>query len=383
MLRYKTLFFLCFGLFSFPVESELAQPDPVNLPNLRAAMSGNWFNPDQSGHGVQIEILDNARAVIAWYTYDGAGEPLWLFGVGTVRVDGIEAELSVFRGGRPPLDWAQAEPGSEPWGSVQLSFSGCDQGLLAWDSTDPDFGSGELEIQRLTRLQGQRCFAEELYSLQLSYSFERRMQGFEAVFADLPENWDQPTYQLDYRREELPAPLEGYQGLRLTGHNSSDDLAMLVKAPVRGLRPDSVYWVELDADIGTNVPTGCAGVGGSPGESVYVKLGAAGFEPLAATDPDDGWLRLNIDFGNQSEEGADARVAGNLSNSQDCAHGPQGAWELKSLTTRGQTLLATTDAAGTLWVFAGTDSAFEGLTRYYITALRVRLEPYEPESASE
>jgi hypothetical protein len=298
MLRYKTLFFLCFGLFSFPVESELAQPDPVNLPNLRAAMSGNWFNPDQSGHGVQIEILDNARAVIAWYTYDGAGEPLWLFGVGTVRVDGIEAELSVFRGGRPPLDWAQAEPGSEPWGSVQLSFSGCDQGLLAWDSTDPEFGSGELEIQRLTRLQGQRCFAEELYSLQLSYSFERRMQGFEAVFADLPENWDQPTYQLDYRREELPAPLEGYQGLRLTGHNSSDDLAMLVKAPVRGLRPDSVYWVELDADIGTNVPTGCAGVGGSPGESVYVKLGAAGFEPLAATDPDDGWLRLNIDFGN-------------------------------------------------------------------------------------
>lgn len=45
-------------------------------------------------------------------------------------------------------------------------------------------------------------------------------------------------------------------------------------------------------------------------------------------------------------------------------------------------MFATTDAEGALWVFAGTDSAFEGLTQYYITTLRARLEPYEPESGS-
>ena len=34
---------------------------------------------------------------------------------------------------------------------------------------------------------------------------------------------------------------------------------------------------------------------------------------------------------------------------------------------------------GTLWLIAGTDSAFEGLTQYYIVSLTARLEPYEPE----
>lgn len=378
----KSLYFL-FILISSLISTELiAQHIPANTPSVRAWMSGNWYNPDQSGHGVQIEVLDNGRAVIAWYAYDGSGAPLWLFGVGTVGPTTIVAELQAFTGGRPPPDWAQAGVIAEPWGGVEIAFDGCDAAVLNWQSDDPDFGSGELAIQRLTNLQGQRCFAEELYSLQLTYSFERRMQGFEAVFADLPADWDQPTYQIDYRREELPPPLNGYHGLRLTSHNSSDDLAMLVKAPVRGLEPNAIYRVELDADIGSNVPTGCAGIGGSPGESVYVKLGASGAEPVAEVDPQDDWLRLNIDYGNQSQPGADARVAGNLANSQDCAGGPDGEWELKALSTRGQPILATADAEGTLWVFAGTDSAFEGLTQYYIVSLRVRLEPYESEAAS-
>ena len=381
---FSNILKVCVLVFSFfGLNSAWAQPIPSNTPSVRGWMSGNWYNVEQSGHGLQIEVLNNGRAVVAWYTYDSDGTPLWLFGVGSTGPTTIDAPLSRFEGGRPPPGWPQAEVAAEPWGEVSITFSGCEAGVLGWESDDPDFGTGEIAIQRLTSIGGQRCFAEELYSLQLVFSFDRRMQGFEAVFADIPEDWDQPTYQLDYRHEELPAPLNGYRGLRLTSHNSSDDLAMLVKAPVRGLLPEEIYRVELEAEIGTNVPTGCAGIGGSPGESVYVKLGAAGTEPVAEPDPVDDWLRLNVDFGNQSEEGADARVVGNLSNSQDCDEGPDGAWELKSLTTEGQPHLATTDAEGTLWVFAGTDSAFEGLTQYYITTLRVRLEPYEPETGSD
>ncbi len=179
----------------------------------------------------------------------------------------------------------------------------------------------------------------------------------------------------------MPPPLNDFHGLRLTGHNSSDDLAMLVKGPIHGLMPGAFYRVELDVDIATNAPRGCIGAGGAPGESVYLKLGAAGEEPVATVDPLDDWLRLNIDYGQQAEEGADARVVGNLANSQDCAAGPQGEWELKTLTTQGQLILATAGDDGVLWVFAGSDSAFEGLTQYYVLALRVRLEPYEPEAS--
>lgn len=357
-----------------------AQPLPSNIPSIRADMSGNWFNPEQSGHGIQLEVLDNGRVVLAWYTFDRNGNPLWLFGVGQPNLLTVEVDLLQFTGGRPPAFWDEAEVTSEPWGSLVMEFDTCDAGTLSWTSEDPDFPSGEMPIERLTKLQGLRCLAEEQFSQQLIFSFERRMQGFTSVFADLPANWDQPTYQLDFRREPVPPPINDFHGLRLTGHNSSDDLIMLAKAPVHGLLPGAIYRVEMDVDIATNVPYGCSGVGGSPGESVYVKLGAAGIEPIASVDPVDNWLRLNIDIGDQSEDGAHARVAGNVANSQPCEGSGVADWELKTLTTQGQTMLITTSNQGVLWVFAGTDSAFEGLSQYYILALRVRLEPFEPET---
>jgi hypothetical protein len=379
MIRHILLLSIIFISMALAAPQAAAQHLPINPPSIRGDLSGSWYNPDQSGHGLMVEILDNQRVVVAWYTYDASGAPLWLFGQGTVRGSELNAELGAYSGGRPPADWAQGELQPEPWGTLTMSVQGCNIALLTWDSNDPDFASGELELQRLSSIHGQRCNAEELYSLQLHYSFERRMQGFKSVFADLPEDWQGADYELDYRRELLPVPLSDFDGLRLTGHNRSDDLAMLVTAPVRGLMPDTLYRVEVEAEFATNVPYGCAGVGGSPGDGVYVKLGASGDEPVAIVDPVDGWQRLNIDFGIQSQAGANARVAGTLANSQDCANGVDVDYELKTLTTEGQPLLVSASDDGTLWLIAGTDSAFEGFTQYYIVSLTARLEPYEPE----
>lgn len=353
-----------------------AQHIPTNLHGIRADFSGNWFNPDQSGHGLQLEVLDDGRAVIAWYTFDRDGNPLWLFGTGYLQDLQIDAELTELTGGRPPALWNEADLSAIPWGQIELELDTCNTAILRWDSVHPDFGSGELLLKRLTRLQGMRCNSDEFFSRQFRYSFERGTEGFSAVFADLPANYDQATYQLDFRREPVPPPLQGFTGIRLSGQNSSDDLAMLIKTPVQGLLPDKLYRVELDAELITDTPHSCSGVGGAPGESVYVKLGAASTEPLAVIDPTDQWLRLNIDFGNQSTGGADARVAGNLANRQSCENGLPADWELKKVTTEGQTIIRQSDSNGTLWVFAGTDSAFEGFTRYYIVSLTVRLEAY-------
>jgi hypothetical protein len=361
------------------VTSATAQHMPMNPPGIRADISGSWFNPAQPGHGLMIEILDRQRAVVAWYTYDAAGEPLWLFGTGAIGGQEIVVELSAFSGGRPPDNWATGDPQGEPWGTARLQFHGCMSATLAWESVHPAFGTGELDLERLTWLQGERCNAEELYSLQVHHSFERRTQGFRAVFADLPENWEGADYELDFRRQLLPPPLSDYAGLRLTGHNRSDDLAMLVTAPIAGLQPGSLYRVEIEAEIASNVPRGCAGIGGSPGDGVYIKLGAAGEEPVADVDPVDGWLRLNIDYGVQSNPGVNARIAGTLANSQDCDNGPEGEWEIKRMTTQGQPLIISAGGDGVLWVFAGSDSAFEGFTQYYILSVTTRLEPYGAE----
>ena len=66
--------------------------------------SGNWFDPANSGHGLQIEILDNSQALIVWYVYDETGQPMWLFGQGLIQGDTIRADLDRREGALfPPL----------------------------------------------------------------------------------------------------------------------------------------------------------------------------------------------------------------------------------------------------------------------------------------
>ena len=137
-----------------------------------------------------------------------------------------------------------------------------------------------------------------------------------------------------------------------------------------------VYRLELEAEIASNTPSNCGGAGGSPGEAVWIKLGASTHEPLAITQGEGASAvkRLNIDYGVQSQSGTDARVVGTLGNGYDCSDDTV-PWTLRSLSTQGDIFNATTDEDGVLWLTAGTDSGFAGRTDVYLTALRVRLEP--------
>lgn len=58
------------------------------------AHSGSWYNAEQSGHGFSIEfgqLGDGTRlGVVYWYTYDNAGEPIFMLGNGVVDGDRLE-----------------------------------------------------------------------------------------------------------------------------------------------------------------------------------------------------------------------------------------------------------------------------------------------------
>ena len=345
---------------------------------IRGDFSGTWFDPAQPGHGLTIEINDGARATVAWFTFDGDGAPMWLFGVG--RVDGAVLHVPVSRvegGAFPPLFDPDAVDVA-PWGELTLRFSGCNAGELEWVSGIAGFEPGSMPLQRSTSVQGTRCNVEEEFAEQRIFSFERGPAGFEAVFADYPPG-QEAFYELDFAHETLPAPLDARGGLRLSGNNHSDDLAMLVKAPVRGLYPNILYRIEVEAEVASNVPSGCMGTGGSPGESVWIKLGASTQEPLAITDNSDGSpiKRLNIDYGQQSQSGDDARVVGTMGNGDSCDDFSFPTWKLRTLSTQGEPFFARADADGVLWLVAGTDSGFESRTDVYLTALRLRMDVYE------
>src|SRR5688572_25603568 len=189
-----------------------------------------------------------------------------------------------------------------------------------------------MQLVRLTSVEGTRCNEAEEFEETRTYSLERGNQDFEVLFADRPPG-EEAFYELDYVYEALPAPLAGYRGMRLSGNNHSDDLAMLVKREIGGLKPDSLYKLEIDAKIASNVPAGCAGVGGSPGEGVYLKLGASTNEPLVTTASDT-FLRLNIDYGNQSQSGESVKVVDTLANSYSCEESTSSPWEPRTISTR-------------------------------------------------
>lgn len=54
--------------------------------------------------------------------------------------------------------------------------------------------------------------------------------------------------------------------------------------PVSDLRPNSLCAVTVCLRAAIDTPPGCIGVGGAPGESVWIKGGVTAVEPLAARD---------------------------------------------------------------------------------------------------
>jgi hypothetical protein len=204
---------------------------------------------------------------------------------------------------------------------------------------------------------------------RLDFRFCADSGGWVGGFADLPAaERDSDLYGLSFRRAKVPHAR--VHGLRLAGDNRSDDLFMYVKRQITGLAPHAVYRIQLRFTLYTNAGEGCAGIGGAPGESVYVKAGGVAVEP-DAIENEDGGLAMNLDKGDQSRGGADAIVIGDLAAAgANCAGS---VFVPKRFTTGRGALAAETDRDGNLWVLIDTDSGFEGRTTYFITHIRLTL----------
>lgn len=207
--------------------------------------------------------------------------------------------------------------------------------------------------------------------VSLAFDFEDGAQGWTAGFADYPAG-QEAAHGLASGLAPLPAPLdEDRTAYHIEGINRSDDLFMYLTREVEGLLANTRYRVSYGVRFATDAPRGCVGVGGAPGESVFVKTGAAPMEPVASAD-DGGHARLNVDHGHQAQEGAHARTIGDVAGTNaDCAN-PR--YELKTLSTT-QPLEVVSSADGTLWLIVGTDSGFESRTSLYYTDVEVTLTP--------
>ncbi len=204
----------------------------------------------------------------------------------------------------------------------------------------------------------------------IDFDFDEGPLGFVAGFADYPPTHEE-IYELTSGHRALPAPLESQSGLYISGVNRSDDLFMFFKGPIDGLAPGASYGVEVSVEIATSTPAGCFGVGGAPGESVWIKAGVTAEEPVATMD--DSYLRMNIDIGSQSNSGTQAVVLGNVANSRQCEQARE--WELKGLESESTLAGISVPADGRVWLLIGVDSGFESRTEVYFTRAVVTLVP--------
>jgi len=133
---------------------------------IQGGHSGAWYNVAQPGHGLFVEVLDDETSptgkeiFLAWFAFFN-GRQVWLVGQGDVtRVgDGQMAEIDVdlFEGNDFPPDYDPDRTTARYWGELTLSFTGCELALLEWSSVIQGYGSGELDLRRLTSISGSRC----------------------------------------------------------------------------------------------------------------------------------------------------------------------------------------------------------------------------------
>lgn len=206
---------------------------------------------------------------------------------------------------------------------------------------------------------------------QLIFTFQNGLENWEGGFADYPFG-EEDFYNLQVNHAQLPEPLDSQSGsLNIRGDNRSDDLFMFIKRKVTGLEANATYALQMNIEIASNAPANSIGAGGSPGSSVYLKAGATTAEPLPLLKNEagyeNGFYRMNIDIGNQSQEGSDMKVIGNIGHDgEDFVYQIIERFLENNFTVQ-------TNSNGELWIIIGTDSGFEGTTSLYYNRIEVTL----------
>jgi hypothetical protein len=142
-------------------EADLAALGSGRTPDLAGAdivarhllFSGAWFDPSRNGEGVIVQVLPDGSASVYWFGYRRLvpGDQSWLVGVGQFDGDVLRV-VPVHRpiGGGFGAFYTPGNVQLVEWGELLLTFQADGTLRLRWTSTIPEYGSGTLNLRRLT-----------------------------------------------------------------------------------------------------------------------------------------------------------------------------------------------------------------------------------------
>ncbi len=126
----------------------------ISAIDIIPSITGSWFDQDNPGQGFNVEVLDDNRIIIYWYSYD-QGNPLWLLGIGTYAGDTSTVTFTQFQGSDFGVNHDADLVTSQPFGDATFTFDTCNSGSMTYNS--PTFGSGSINLNRLTNIAGLPC----------------------------------------------------------------------------------------------------------------------------------------------------------------------------------------------------------------------------------
>jgi plastocyanin len=153
------------GMHGTVIVNDVA-PSPPPGQNINGGISGNWDDPtpNQGGHGFQFEILPNNGMVAIWFVFNPAGTAQnWIYLQGGYDPNSNTTALPAFleQGGAFPPHFDASKVNAVPWGSVQFTFTDCNNGTAQWKSNAASLAAGygdvTFPIQRLTKIDGTTC----------------------------------------------------------------------------------------------------------------------------------------------------------------------------------------------------------------------------------
>ncbi|KFE68112.1 hypothetical protein [Hyalangium minutum] len=208
----------------------------------------------------------------------------------------------------------------------------------------------------------------------LTFAFDPDQSNWTGGYSDFAAGQDPQNIHFILRRDTTPVGTDRQSGaMFVSSTNVSDDLFTFITQQVSRLKPNTPYALTFEVELASNAPRRCPSVNGSPGEDVFLKVGASLVQPAAVTDTNTQQVRLNVDKGNQSVGGENAQTLGDIAtDSEQCFNTP---YRIITRDNVGNPLRITTDANGRLWLFVGTDSEYFGTTELYYDVIHVVLEP--------
>jgi hypothetical protein len=131
--------------------------------SITSGFSGAWYNPNQSGHGLIVEVLTQNRLVAYWFAFDSDGNQAWFGGDGTITGDQGVVYAYRGQGGQWIPDFDPAHYSRHAWGPLTFTFTDCNHGRVYYsydNDSEPGplyWGVSYLDLTRLTQPAGLNC----------------------------------------------------------------------------------------------------------------------------------------------------------------------------------------------------------------------------------